>query len=321
MKKLFLISSLVILFFITSCTKQEKIDRYTFFAMDTVIQLVFYNEDNSEDYAKEVEEIYLKYDAVSDDFQKGMQEVNVYDLNERRSAEVNDELKEVLEFSLKMKKDTNGYFNPFIGRLSHLWKDALSRGELLEDAIVLEEKSIMEETSLKIEGNHVELIGNGNLDLGGVAKGYATSKAKEYLDSVECTRYMLDAGASNIVLGNKNGENFKIGFSKALGNGYFCTLSMKDKSIATSSIREQKCLIDDKYYSHLLNPITGYPATLYETLSIFGEDSKELDVYSTACFSMEVEDLVNFLDSRKLDYIISKDNQLFLKSKLVDQYE
>lgn len=321
MKKLFLISSLVILFFITSCTNQEKIDRYTFFAMDTVIQLAFYNEDNSQEYAKEVEEIYLKYDAVSDDFQKGLQEVNVYDLNDKRIVEVNDELKELLEFSLKMQKDTNGYFNPFIGRLSHLWKDALSKGELVEEAMVLEEKAIMDETFLKIEGNRVELIGDGNVDLGGVAKGYATSKVKEYLDSVECTRYMLDAGASNIVLGNKNGEPFKIGFSKAIDNGYFCTLSIKEKAIGTSSIREQKCFIDGKYYSHLLNPKTGYPATNYETLSIFGEDSKELDVYSTACFSMEVEELIDFLDSRKLDYIISKDNQLFLKSKGVEQYE
>ncbi|MDE6584599.1 MAG: hypothetical protein K2K15_04270, partial [Anaeroplasmataceae bacterium] len=74
MKKLFLMSSLVILFFITSCTSQEKIDRYTFFAMDTVIQLAFYNEDNSQEHAKEIESIYLKYDAVSNDFQKGTQE-------------------------------------------------------------------------------------------------------------------------------------------------------------------------------------------------------------------------------------------------------
>ncbi|MDE5856096.1 MAG: FAD:protein FMN transferase, partial [Anaeroplasmataceae bacterium] len=211
MKKVYKI--ILILFFLltTSCTQKETKDTFTFYAMDTFISLTFYNVKESKDIAKEVENIYLTYENVADDFQEGRKETNVYDLNLKREADITKELKEMLEFSVEMLKDTNGYFNPFIGRLSHLWKESLEKGKLVEDGVIQEELSIMNETSLELDGLHAKLVGKGNLDLGGVAKGYATSKAKEYLDSIECHSYLLNAGSSNIVLGNKNGNDFTVG--------------------------------------------------------------------------------------------------------------
>lgn len=313
MKKVYKI--ILILFFVltTSCTQQEKKDTYTFYAMDTFISLTFYNVKDSKEIAKEVENIYLTYEYVADDFAEGREETNVFDLNFKREADITEELKEMLEFSIEMLKDTNGYFNPFIGRLSHLWKESLEKGKLVEDSIIQEELSIMNETRLELDGLHAKLIGEGNLDLGGVAKGYATSKAKEYLDSIDCHSYLLNAGSSNIVLGNKNGKDFTVGLSKATATGYFETLTIKEKSISTSSIKEQHVEIEGEVYSHLLNPMTGYPAMLYDTLSILGEDSKVLDVYTTAGFAMELEELKIFLEEKNLDFIVSKENKTLYK--------
>lgn len=321
MKKVYKI--ILILFFVlaTSCTQQEKKDTYTFYAMDTFISLTFYNVKDSKEIAKEVENIYLTYENVADDFQEGRKETNVFDLNLKREADITEELKEMLEFSVEMLKDTNGYFNPFIGRLSHLWKESLEKGKLVEDGVIQEEISIMNETSLELDGLHAKLVGKGNLDLGGVAKGYATSKAKEYLDSIECHSYLLNAGSSNIVLGNKNGKDFTVGLSKATSTGYFETLTIKEKAISTSSIKEQYVQIEGKLYSHLLNPKTGYPAMLYDTLSILGEDSKVLDVYTTAGFAMGLDELKAFLEEKNLDFIVSKDNKTVYKSTGIDAYE
>ncbi|MCM1130590.1 MAG: FAD:protein FMN transferase [Roseburia sp.] len=321
MKKVYKI--ILILFFVltTSCTQQGTKDTYTFYAMDTVISLTFYNVKESKDIAKEIENIYLTYENVSDDFQEGKKETNVYDLNLKREADVTKELKEMLEFSIDMFKDTKGYFNPFIGRLSHLWKDALEEGKLVEDRMIQDELSIMNETRLEFEGLHAKLIGEGNLDLGGVAKGYATSKAKKYLDSIDCHSYLLNAGSSNIVLGNKNGKEFTVGLQKATATGYFETLTIQEKAISTSSIKEQHVEIEGKLYSHLLNPMTGYPAMLYDTLSILGEDSKILDVYTTAGFAMKLEELKAFLEEKNLDFIVSKDNKTMYKSIGMDAYE
>nr|MDE7095544.1 FAD:protein FMN transferase [Anaeroplasmataceae bacterium] len=292
-----------------------------FYAMDTVISISFYNVNNSKAIAKEVENIYLDYERVADDFEPGSTEVNVYELNIMREADINEELKEMLEFSIEMMEQTKGYFNPFIGRLSHLWKEFLEKGKLVEDKTIQEELLIMNETSLEFDGLHAKLIGEGNLDLGGVAKGYATSRAQEYLDSIDCHSYLLNAGASNIVLGNKKGKDFTVGLSKATGTGYFETLTLKEKAISTSSIKEQQTTIEGKTYSHLLNPKTGYPAMEYDTLSIIGLDSKVLDAYSTAGFAMELGELKAFLEEKGLEFIVSKENKTLYKSLGMNAYE
>lgn len=321
MKKIAIFFIFLFLGLTSSCAKQETKENYTFYAMDTIISITFYNVKDSKELAKDVENIYLYYQNIADDFAESEGIKNVYSLNLQREAEISDELKELLEFALQMMVETNGYYNPFIGRLSHLWKDALDQAKIVDEAIVQEELIIMQHTTLEFEEKHVRMIGEGNLDLGGVAKGYATNKAKEYLDSKNCTSYLLNAGSSNLVLGDKNGQDFIVGLSKALGTGYFETLQMKNICVSTSSIKEQHTKIDGEYYSHLLNPKTGYPAMFYETLSIVGEDSGVLDAYSTAGFAMELEELKQFLEKKGLDFIVSKENKTLYKSIGINAYE
>ncbi|MDE5715971.1 MAG: FAD:protein FMN transferase [Anaeroplasmataceae bacterium] len=320
MKKIILSLILTITFLLSSCAEGIKKEEYTFYAMDTFISLTLYNVKDSDDIAKTIENIYLKYDSVANDYQTKDTSISVYDLNIKREGIVSEELKELLEYSLEMFKETNGYFNPFIGRLSHLWKDALGEKKLVEDTLIQNELEIMNEGSLEITGNKVRLIGEANIDLGGIAKGYATSKVVSYLESIDCKNYLLNAGNSTIALGSKAGNPFKVGISKALDSGYLTILNIKDKVISTSSIKEQNTKIDGIYYSHLLNPKTGYPANFYDAISIIGEDSKALDAYSTACFSMEIEELEKFLNEHSLDFIVSKNNQIISSSKGVNSY-
>lgn len=287
--------------------------------MDTFISISFYGVKNSKQIAAEIEDIYYIYNDIADNYCSGSQ-TSIFDLNKNREAQISDELKELLSFALEMQQQTNGYFNPFIGKLSTKWKDCLLEKKLLTDDIILEELNSMNNTTLEINDNIAKINGNANIDLGGVAKGFATQKVKEYLDSIDCHNYLLNAGSSNIVLGSKNGQNFNVGLSNATIPGYFQILSCKDISISTSSIKEQHSLIDGIYYSHLINPKTGYPAIYYDSLSILGSDSGVLDAYTTACFSMELEQLKTFLNSKNLDYIISKNNELLYDST-GDKYE
>lgn len=304
----------------TSCTKEVVQEVYNFYAMDTIISITFYDVEQSKEIAKNIEQIYKTYAEVADDFSSGEQVVSVYDLNQKREATITTELKELLEFSLQMQTETNGYFNPFIGRLSHLWKQALDQETIPEDNVIQQELEIMQKTELEFDNLHVKILGEGNIDLGGVAKGFATSKAKEYLEAIECRDYLLNAGASNIVLGSKKGNPFVVGLSKTFSTGYYQLLKIKEKSIATSSIKEQYKKIGDKLYSHLLNPLTGYPAMLYDSISIIGEDSKELDVYSTACFAMEFDQIQEFLANKNLEFILSKEDQILFQSEGVKAY-
>ncbi|MDE5868304.1 MAG: FAD:protein FMN transferase, partial [Anaeroplasmataceae bacterium] len=260
-------------------------------------------------------------DELADDLNENYAHNNVYELNQQRHLKATEPLLELIEFSLKMEKETSGYYQPLIGRLSHLWKDALENGSVVSENMIKFELGRMETSSIKIEGLDVYILGDAYLDLGGIAKGYATEQAKKYLEEIGCKNYLLNAGNSNIVLGSKCGQNFKVGLSTAFTSEYYHILELQNIAIGTSSIREQKYLIDGNWYSHLINPMTGYPAEYYETFSILGDDSGILDAYSTACFCMELENAKEFLDKRGLSFVCSKDNKLYYQSLEVEKYE
>lgn len=310
-RKLFIFLNLFILLFLFSCSTQYTRKDFYLFAMSTEIYISFYNVDNPETYVRDIEDIYIKYSNVASDYDPGFGVKNVYNLNQERSIEARPELIEMIRFALEMKEETNGYFEPLLGRLSHAWKEALDNGELLSEEVVNQELEIIKTSSILIEGNKVSIIGEANLDLGGIAKGYATNEVKKYLDDKGISSYMLNAGSSNLVLGTKNGDKFSVGFSFPFEGGNYKVLDLINVCVGTSSMQHQHLLLEGKYYSHLLNPKTGYPAMYYDSLSIFGADSARLDAYSTACFAMDIEDMKEFLREKGYDFLAIKDADIY----------
>ena len=177
MKKIFLFV-LIIGFILPlfSCKTLEVHSCLPIYAMDTTIEVTLYNDKDADKHYNEVKKIYQRYDKISSDFVSNEEKNSLYDLNEKRQIEANPELKELLEVSLEYMEKTDGYFNVFMGRLTHLWKDALKDGMILEDSVIVEELEIIEHTTLDIREDKITLNGEGNVDLGGIAKGYATEK-------------------------------------------------------------------------------------------------------------------------------------------------
>lgn len=321
MKRLFLLISLIMCIYCFSCSHTPIKETYSMFAMNTSIKITFYDVKDAKNIARNVEKIYLKYDSYAGDFDSYYGTLNVYDLNQRRTIEAANELLEMVNFALEMKEETLGYFEPLLGRLSHAWKKSLEDNKLLDDEFVKKELEIIKNSSIKIENNVISIIGDANLDLGGIAKGYATQKVHEYLDSINVKTYLLNAGNSNIILGNKVNEKFSVGLKHPFKGEYYKILHLKDVSIGTSSMEHQHSLINNVYYSHLLNPITGKPATYYDSISIFGSDSALLDAYSTACFAMNLDEAKAFLNDKGYEWIAYKEGNVLYQSEGILNYE
>jgi thiamine biosynthesis lipoprotein len=108
---------------------------------------------------------------------------------------------------------------------------------------------------------YVTRVGEAEIDLGGIAKGYALDIAKQYLDSKKVTKYIIDAGSSSILLGEKDTKDglFNIGL-KDIKNAY---LKAKNCFVSTSGTSEQLTVIDGVKYSHIVNPKTGSVVSLH----------------------------------------------------------
>ncbi|UKI50939.1 MAG: FAD:protein FMN transferase [Clostridium sp.] len=93
--------------------------------MDTIVnvKLEATNEATANVHFTEIENIYEKYNNLADDYMSHSDIKSVYDINTNRTEVVADELIELLNYAISINKETNGYYEPLIGNISHLWKD------------------------------------------------------------------------------------------------------------------------------------------------------------------------------------------------------
>ena len=239
----------------------EKISRNSF-SMNTLISMSVYADDKKildEAYTllNKLDKELSMYDSSSDiskiNFNAGVS-----------SVKVPGEVVEVLKDSLRLYKLTDGVFNPLIGPVTKLWKINESGGviptqESLDLAIKLSDIKNLE---IDEGENKIFLKAQGCvLDLGGIAKGYASDKIAEFFKSSGIKSALIDLGGNVYVVGKKleDDSNWNIGVRdpSAPYNSPALVLSVHDTSIITSGGYERFKVIDGKKYTHFFDVKTG----------------------------------------------------------------
>jgi thiamine biosynthesis lipoprotein len=137
------------------------------------------------------------------------------------------------------------------------------------------------------------------LDLGGVAKGYAVDRVWELLAGAGLRGALVNAGESSIrVLGERPGGGpWRVAVSHPREEEWLGILGLPPGSaVGTSADTQRYIVVDDRRYSHLLNPFTGYPATDLLSVTVIAGNALDADVFSTALFVAEGRDRLALLE-------------------------
>lgn len=305
--------------------------------MSTQILVSLYEGEQSNMDA--IEEIYKVYDHLADNYEGPnlehedplYHENNLYTINENRGVGpvvVDAQLYDLIKLSIQYYNLSNGFFNPAIGNAIDIWKSAIYSDYMYDelpktvfDQVQLDLTEISEDVDpadiVLNDTEHSVYIQNSNLklDLGAVAKGYATQKVYEYLEEQNITKYMVNAGRSNIIVGihpddsETNDRPFRVGLEdplKIYQNGISGIVEVRNKAVVTSGNYEQYVTYQNKVYHHIISPFDFQPKQYYHVVTILGDDSGMLDAMSTALFSMplnEATTLVNALDLEAIFYM------------------
>ena len=307
MKKIiYIFITILMLISLAACNSEVTYECTPISVFDTVVTMVFYDDANYKTYYNDIKAKFNEINRISDDFNINTDKNNVYALNDKREVE-SGPLNDMLTKALELKEETNGYFNPFIGRLTHRWKEAIKNNNVLSSTEIEEELSLMNNTSLSFDVDVIKLEGQGNIDLGAFAKGYALEWAKNYLEEKKVDKYYINCGSSSIYVANKE---LNISLSKPYSND-------SNIGIATSSPKYQYSVINGEKYHHLINPFTGYPSNIYDSVNVIGNNNMKNDIYLTAFFSMSVDDVKEFVKDKDINVILYKDNEIiYQKEKL-----
>lgn len=331
MNKLLKVLPLLMVASLSACDIAHQYPTDTLFLFDTVVT-VKTTEYSGLMYSVHVQkgtcDILKEIDAVADAYNK--RDVTcVYDLNNtNEKIEINEKLYRLLSSALAAKEKLS-YFNPFIGSLSNKWKDSLSKEEQLSDSIIEEELSKMNNTSLlleKTDDNHyyAQRVGDGLIDVGAIAKGFALDVCESYLhkNAEPDYEYMVDAGGSSILLGRKKGgSDFTIKIKDLSAPTY---LHLKECFVAASGVSEQGVMIDGTMYSHIISPLTGSAINVFDSVIVVSELKENYgyftDALSTSFMMNTLEEVKELEKSTGVKVILIKDDNIAYKSESLELY-
>lgn len=337
MRKLVLVISIM---FITIClyscnnnvTKED-----TFYSFSTFIDLSITSEteEKCDEVISKIKDLFQYLDKEFDPNNRYDDINNIYVINHTNEyVKVSDNLFNILKVACEMTSKTLGFFNPFMGKITYKYKELLKKSqlEINDDDIptnefLLLELEIANNTSISFndEKKMVKRNGKGLIDLGAIAKGYALEATKEIINEYGIKTYLINAGTSSIMLGEKNSISTGSYYNIGIKNIDDTILKVKNKDVGTSSILEQYVDVINgqgkKRYHHIINPKTGFPENMYDIITLIGSDSLLLDVFSTAFISMSLDDIKSLSKDNDFDVIIYKDNNLVYSSNEDNIYE
>lgn len=271
---------------------------------DTYVTVKAFGENKGE-VEKAVEEAFKEMKRIQNlmDFFNPESEVSKINQSNQK-VKISQDTAQVIKLSLLYGKKTNGAFNIAVGPLVSLWN--FGEGGLLPEEEELNKAlSLVDLKSITLgeEARTVQLLKpEMKIDLGGIAKGYATDKAIEILKRHRITQALVTTGSTTKVIGLKPDKKpWQVGIEhprdteKLIG-----VLSATNESISTSGDYQRYFEKDNKRYHHILNPKTGMPAKEIMSVTVVTKKScAEADILSTAIFVMGYSKGMDFVKKEK----------------------
>jgi thiamine biosynthesis lipoprotein len=174
---------------------------------------------------------------------------------------VSKELFYVLSKAEEVSRLSGGAFDVTVGPVVRLWRQARRTGRMPAPEKIAEARALVGYKNVRLDarGRTVELLKRGTqLDLGGIAKGYAADEAQAVLKKHGIDRALVAAGGDIVVTGPPPGaEGWKIAIEPLNEEEGGPWIWLKDGAISTSGDARQFVEIDGKRYSHIVDPRTG----------------------------------------------------------------
>jgi thiamine biosynthesis lipoprotein len=204
----------------------------------------------------------------------------------RDPVRVSPELIAVLRRAVAIADATGGAFDPTVGPLVALWRDARTTRRLPDSAALqaARQRTGWRHLEVNPHASTVRLRLDGmRLDLGGIAKGYILQETLHILRSRGVTRALVEAGG-DIVVGDAPPDRagWRIEVPGADAEFAARAAQLINAALSTSGPSAQVIEIGGVRYSHVIDPRTGLGLTNGVTAHVIAADGATADALSTA---------------------------------------
>jgi len=281
-------------------------------SFDTVITLIGYanNQAEFDHWADLAESEFQKLHQLFDIYHEYAGINNLMTVNHQAGkgpVQVDARILDLIEFYLDNDHLAPGKVSPSLGSVLRIWHDHREAAESGQATVpnladLQAAARHIDPSTLKIDrqASTLELTDpQVRLDVGAVAKGYATEIVARLLQSQGMTSGIISAGGSNVRLIGKPADPARETWAIGIQNPFVSMLipegqsvdviQSNDTSIVTSGDYQRYYLVDGVVYHHLIDPDTLMPANHQRAVTIVTPDSGLADYLSTAVFLLPYE--------------------------------
>ena len=265
---------------------EPTLTRYSFAEphMGTRFRVIVYSPDETtaKKGAKEAFARVATLNAIMSDYLSTSELMRLCAKAGGPAVRVSDDLLVVLVRARKVSAESGGAFDVTIGPVVKLWREARKTRKLPEPAKLAAARALVGYKLMQIDekAKTVRLLKEGmQLDLGGIAKGYAADEMLRVLARHGLTRALVAAGGDIAVADappGKEGWTVAIAAVDAKKEGpRYLTLSRA--AVSTSGDAEQFVEIMGKRYSHIVDPRTGLGLVVRMSATVVAPDGLTSD--------------------------------------------
>ena len=285
MRTSFVILLAALLLLCTGCGKTEE-HTLQIFAMDTVMDFYAVGEGASEMLNTAAQEINRLENLLS----RTRTGSEVDALNRHGSVALSDETAALLTKALQLADETGGTFDITIAPLVKAWGIHTDSPRVLTQDEINALLPLVGSHHVQLGGNSAALDGGCAIDLGGIAKGYASDCVAELYRQGGITGGWASLGGNVYAHGTKpDGSFWNVAVrdpQDAAGSAAMVQLS-NQFAVTSGGYQRYFTAEDGTVYQHIIDPATGAPAQSdLLSVTVIADNGTLADAYSTALYVM-----------------------------------
>ena len=294
------------------------------FVMDTYMTLTASGEQAQEALEAAEKEI----ERLDELFSVGNDDSEITIVNENGSEILSEDTSYLLERSMELYESTEGAFDITVYPLMEEWGFTTGNYQVPEESRIGELLKTVSASLIRYEEEEkmLTLPEGVKIDLGGIAKGYASSRVMDIFEEYELVSGMVSLGGNVQLYGAKtDGSLWRVAVEDPQETSeYLGILEAQDKAIITSGGYERYFEQDGEKWHHILDPKTGYPARSGLTsVTIVSGDGTLADGLSTALFVMGKEQALKYWRENAEDFdviLVEEDGSITITEGIEDSF-
>ncbi len=241
-----------------------------------------------------------------------------------RPVNVDKEVFDLIQRSLRISALTDGAFDISYGSIDkRFWNfdkemTSLPNAEAAKESIKLinYQNLILDTLNLTVFLKEKGM----RIGFGGIGKGYAAERAKQLLIKNGVKSGIVNAAGDLTTWGNQpNGTPWTIAIADPdTQNKAFSYINISDIAVATSGNYEKYVIIDEKKYSHTIDPKTGFPVSGIKSVTIICPNAELADAMATPITVIGVDAGLGLINQMKqiACIIIDDDNNIYTSNNI-----